>query len=87
MQTVNKQIFCIFNLKLYLLKNARNVGTNARYLRVPMGADVHLSKRADVSDADDVHREITIEVDDVDGSWSQLEDEDEGCEKRAHELL
>ena len=80
MQTVNKQMFCIFILKLYLFKNARNVGTNARYLGVSIGADVHLSKRADVSDTDDVHWEITIEVHDVDGSGSQLEDEDEGSE-------
>ena len=55
MQTVNKQMFCIFIVKLYLFKNARNVGTNARYLGVSIGADVHLSKRADVSDTDDVH--------------------------------
>lgn len=52
-----------------------------------MGPDVHLCKGADISNTDDVHGEVTIEVDDVHSSGSELEDEDVRSDDGTQELL
>lgn len=52
-----------------------------------MGPDVHLCKGADISDTDDVHGEVTIEVNDVHSSGSELEDEDVWGDDGTQELL
>ena len=56
-------------------------------LRVPMLADVHLGKGADVPHAGDIDGEVAQEVDNVGGLVAQVEVEDEGGDDRAQKLV
>lgn len=58
-----------------------------QYLGMPMLANIHLGKGAGISDTNDLHGEIAEEVYDLQGSWAQAEDEDEGCNNGAQQLL
>lgn len=52
-----------------------------------MVADVELGEGADVAHPHHLHREVAEEVDDVEGAGGQGEDEDEGREDGAQQLL
>lgn len=50
---------------------------------MPMLANIHLSEGAGVSNTDNLHGEIAEEVYNLQGPWTQAEDEDERCDNGA----
>lgn len=59
----------------------------SQYLRMPMLANIHLSKGAGVSHTDDLHCKVAEEVYDLQGSWAETEDENEGCDDGTQQLF
>lgn len=57
------------------------------YRRVAVLAHVHLGEGAGVAHTHHLHREVAEEVDDVQGLGPQADDEDQGCNDGAQELL
>ena len=57
------------------------------HLWVSMLLDVHLSEGADVPNPRDLDGEVAEEVDDIGGPVPQVEEEDEGGDKRTEELV
>ena len=57
------------------------------YLRVAMFLDVHLSKGAHISNARDIDGKVPQEVDDLRGSGSQIEVQDEWCHYWTEHLI
>lgn len=55
----------------------------SRYLGMPMLANIHLSKGAGISNTNDLYGEIAEEVYNLQGPWTQAEDEDQGCDNGA----
>lgn len=52
-----------------------------------MLANIHLSKGASVSNANNFYGEIAEEIYNLQGPWAEAEDEDEGCDNGAQQLL
>lgn len=61
--------------------------THRTYRWVAMLAHIHLGKGAGVAHTHHLHSEVAEEVNDVQGLWTQADDEDEGGNDGTQELL